>query len=128
MRNVPAATVLLNDEQLASVRARSDLWGCYLVAHAWTVIIAAAALFVVYPSVLTYVLGVVVIGSRQLGLLILMHDAAHNALCRTPLLNRILAQCLCAWPTLADTYVAAHAPSLAVQKVPSMSPYLSTTE
>ena len=105
MRNVPAATVLCNDDQLDRVRVRSDLWGCYLVAHAWTVIITAAAVFVVYPNVFTYVFAVVVIGSRQLGLLILMHDAAHNALCRASLLNRLLAQCLCAWPTLADTYV-----------------------
>ena len=105
MRNVPASTALLNDDQLDHVRARSDLWGCYLVAHAWTVSIAAAALFVVYPNVFTYLFAVLVIGSRQLGLLILMHDAAHNALCRTPLMNRLVAQCLCAWPTLADTHI-----------------------
>jgi fatty acid desaturase len=105
MRNVPAATQLLNSDQLDRVRARSDLWGCYLVTHAWTVIIAAAALFVAYPTVVTYLFAVLVIGSRQLGLLILMHDAAHNALCRTPLLNRLIAQGLCAWPTLADTHV-----------------------
>jgi fatty acid desaturase len=66
---------------------------------------AAAALFVVYPHVWTYLLAVIVIGSRQLGLLILMHDAAHNALFRKPALNRWAAQCLCAWPNFADTGV-----------------------
>jgi len=105
MRNVPATTTLLSDEQLYRVRLRSDLWGCYLVIHAWVVIISVAALFLTYPNAATYIVAVLVIGSRQLGLLILMHDAAHNALFKTPLLNRCVAQCLCAWPTLADTHV-----------------------
>ncbi|MEQ8495380.1 MAG: fatty acid desaturase family protein, partial [Gammaproteobacteria bacterium] len=75
------------------------------VAHAWGVILLAVALCVAWPNPLSYLLAVIVIGSRQLGLLILMHDAAHGALFRTPALNRHVAQLLCAWPTLADTHV-----------------------
>jgi fatty acid desaturase len=63
----------------------------------------AAAMFVLWPNPLTYIAAVVLIGSRQLGLLILMHDAAHGALLRRPALNHALSQWLCAWPTLADT-------------------------
>ncbi len=105
MRNSPSATSLLSDAQLSAVRARSDLWGVALVAHAWLVILGAASVFVLWPNVLTYLLAVILIGSRQLGLLILMHDGAHGALCRTPWLNRLLSQGLCAWPTFADTHV-----------------------
>ncbi|MEX2482068.1 MAG: fatty acid desaturase family protein [Gammaproteobacteria bacterium] len=105
MRKVPAANALLSPAQIEQVRARSDLWGAALVLHAWTVIAAAAALVVVLPNPLTYLIAVVLIGSRQLGLLILMHDAAHGALFRTPALNRWVAQLCCAWPTLADTGV-----------------------
>jgi len=105
MRNSPSASSLLTDTQLAAVRARSDAWGLTLVAHAWAVMLGAAGLFVWWPNVFTYVLAVVVIGSRQLGLLILMHDGAHGALCHTPWLNRLLAQVFCAWPTFADTDV-----------------------
>ena len=103
MRNIPAATSLLTAAQLAAVRGRADRWGVYLVLHAWAVILGAAALFIAWPNPLIYVLAVALIGSRQLGLLILMHDAAHGALCRTPRLNRLLAQGFCAWPMLADT-------------------------
>ena len=103
MRNLPAATTLLEPGQLARVRARSNLWGIYLVCHAWVVIGAAMALVVVWPNPLTYLLAVGLIGSRQLGLLILMHDAAHNALARSPRVNRVLAQWFCAFPLLADT-------------------------
>lgn len=105
MRSAPAASSLLNPEQLANVRARSDVRGLWLVAHAWAVMIAAAAAVVWYPNVATYVFAVMVIGSRQLGLLILMHDAAHGALCKTPRLNHWLAQFACAFPTLADTAI-----------------------
>lgn len=52
---------------------------------------------------MTYLLAVSLIGSRQLGLLILMHDAAHNALARSPRVNRVLAQWFRAFPLLADT-------------------------
>jgi len=103
MRTQPPVATLLHPDQLAAVRARSDAWGVYLVAHAWALITGSAAVCVIWPNPLIFLLAVIVIGSRQLGLLILMHDAAHGALCRTPWLNHWLAQCLCAWPTLADT-------------------------
>ncbi len=105
MRNVPAAADLLSPTQLARVRARSDARGAWLVLHAWGTIIAAAAVAVLYPNPATWLLAVMVIGSRQLGLLILMHDAAHGALFRNPRLNRLAAQVLCAWPVLGDTAV-----------------------
>ena len=43
------------------------------------------------------------IGSRQLGLAILMHDGAHGCLSRSQARNTALSQWLCAWPILADT-------------------------
>lgn len=105
MRAVPTASTLLTPDQLAAVRARSDVWGIYLVAHAWAVIIAAMAMFTWFPHVVTYIFAVMLIGSRQLGLLILMHDGAHGALGKTPAVNRFLAQVFCAWPTLADVRI-----------------------
>lgn len=105
MRHLLPLTSLLNEAQLAAVRERSDRRGVWLVVHAWGLMAGAATMFVLVPNLLTYLLAVTVIGSRQLGLLILMHDAAHGALARTPALNFWLAQLACAWPTLADTPV-----------------------
>jgi fatty acid desaturase len=48
------------------------------LALAWAVIFAAAAVAVTWP--LTLPVAIAVIGARQLGLAILMHDAAHGAL------------------------------------------------
>ncbi|HVI32427.1 MAG TPA: fatty acid desaturase family protein [Phenylobacterium sp.] len=59
--------------------ARRSPWkGLALVAHAWAVIGLAMAMAVVWP--LTIPLAIAIIGARQLGLAILMHDAAHAAL------------------------------------------------
>lgn len=105
MRNSPAARTLLTAPQLDLVRASSDVRGVWLVAHAWLVIGGAGALFSYFPNIATYLLAVMLIGSRQLGLLILMHDGAHGVLCRTAWLNRALSQFACAFPTLSDTDV-----------------------
>jgi len=59
--------------------ARRSAWvGPVLVAHAWAVIFAAGAMAVAFP--ITIPLAIAIIGARQLGLAILMHDAAHAAL------------------------------------------------
>jgi fatty acid desaturase len=101
----PAANDLLNPQQRAMVRRRSSAWGVSLVCHAWAMIGASMALFVYAPNPITYVLAVMLIGSRQLGLLILMHDGAHGLLAANRPLNEFLSQFLCAFPTLADTHI-----------------------
>jgi fatty acid desaturase len=105
MRTSPSATTLLEPAQIAALRERSDAWGLWLVAHAWGVTALAMMMVAWWPGPFTGLLAVALIGSRQLGLLILMHDGAHGMLARTPWLNRVLAQGFCAWPTFADTGV-----------------------
>ncbi|MFN3584047.1 fatty acid desaturase family protein [Phenylobacterium sp.] len=65
-------------EEWAPLARRSTWVGPALVAHAWAVIFLAGAMAVVWP--VTIPLAVMIIGARQLGLAILMHDAAHGAL------------------------------------------------
>jgi fatty acid desaturase len=95
---------LLTDQELAEVRRRSDVMGLALVLHAWAIIFAAMALFAVWPNPLTFLLAVMLIGSRQLGLAILMHDAAHKALARTFWLNEVLGSWACGAAVAADLY------------------------
>ncbi len=94
---------LLTPEQLALVRKRSDLRGTWLVFHAWAVIFGAMAVFVAFPNPLTYILAVMVIGARQLGLAIPMHDGAHGILTENQKLNSFLSQWFCAYPMMAET-------------------------
>ncbi|QGZ94505.1 fatty acid desaturase family protein [Terricaulis silvestris] len=85
-------------EEWARFSARSSWLGLVLVAGAWGLIFAAGAMFVLWPNLLTYVLAVMLIGARQLGLAILMHDAAHGALHSNMKVNNWVGEWLCAAP------------------------------
>ncbi|WP_417207878.1 fatty acid desaturase family protein [Antarctobacter sp.] len=101
-------TAFLTREEIRSLSTRSDLWGAALVLHCWGVILTAAGVFVWCPNVATFLLALMVIGSRQLGLAILMHEAAHNALFRTRWLNEFAGNWLCGAPILADLAAYRH--------------------
>jgi len=96
------ASELLSKNQLKAVQARADWKGVALVFHAWTVIFGAMALFAWWPNVVTFLVAAAIVGGRQLGLAILMHDGAHGLLVRDTAWNRRLGQWLCAFPIGAD--------------------------
>ena len=80
------------DQEWAPISARSSWRGLAMIAHAWALIIAAGAMVVVWP--LTLPLAVMIIGTRQLGLAILMHDAAHGALHKNLKVNDFIGEWL----------------------------------
>ncbi len=92
----------LSSSEIRPLAARSDRMGAWLVLHCWGVIAGAVTLFSMCPNPLTAVLAVMIIGSRQLGLAILMHEAAHNALFKSRHLNDAIGQWACARAILAD--------------------------
>lgn len=85
-------------EEWARFSQRSSWLGLVCVAGAWGLIFAAGAMFIAWPNPLTYVLAVMLIGARQLGLAILMHDAAHGALHSNMAVNNWVGEWLCAAP------------------------------
>jgi len=104
---LPKVSDFLTPEQARELGAKSNLMGALLVAHAWGLIAASMALFAWWPNPFTFLLGVMVIGGRQLGLAILMHDAAHGLLFanRRLIIERAAALRLPAiyeWPEMAE--------------------------
>jgi fatty acid desaturase len=95
-------------EEMAAVRQRSDGTGFLCIVHAWFMIGAAMTLYALWPTPYSFILAVIVIGSRQLGLEILMHDGAHGVLMKTRGLNEWASQWLCAYPVFADTIPYRH--------------------
>jgi len=98
-------------EEWAGLSARSSWKGLLLVAHCWRVILLAGAAAVVWPVLIP--LAVMIIGTRQLGLAILMHEAAHAGLHPNLKLNDGVGHWLCAVPVGASlpayrTYHLAH--------------------
>ncbi len=96
---------LLSGSQQAFFRKRSDLVGLCLVVHAWSVIVGAMLFFAWWPNPLSFLLACVVIGGRQLGLAILMHDASHRLLFESPRLNDFVGRYLCGAPIGADMHL-----------------------
>jgi fatty acid desaturase len=94
---------LLTDQELIEVRTRTTWKGVAMIVHAWVLIFGAITLVAIWPNPLTFVLAVAIIGSRQLGLAILMHDGAHGALANGDRLNMFLSQWFCAYPVFAET-------------------------
>jgi fatty acid desaturase len=89
-------------EQTRRLGAKSNLVGALLVLQAWALIVGSMALFAWWPNPFTFLLGVMVIGGRQLGLAILMHDAAHGLLFADRRLNDRVGSWLCAFPVFTS--------------------------
>ena len=60
---IPARELIGKDE-LVALRERVEWKGVALIVHAWAVILGSIALVAVFPNPLTYVLAVILIGSR----------------------------------------------------------------
>ncbi len=53
-------------------------------------IIASIALVTLWPNPLTWLVAVMIVGTRQLGLAILMHEAAHGGLHSNKAINDVM--------------------------------------
>jgi fatty acid desaturase len=89
-------------DELRPFLAKSNVAGLRLLAFDWALIAACFLLVMWHASVLTVAVAMLVLGGRQLGLGILMHDAAHRSLMKSPALNEWIGQWLCAAPIFAD--------------------------
>jgi fatty acid desaturase len=76
---------LFSKQEWDHVSRRSDLMGLGMVLHCWAVIALAMAAAIWQPILI--ILAVPIIGARQLGLAVLMHEAAHGGLTRNKTIN-----------------------------------------
>ena len=87
---------LFTREEWEHVSRRSDLLGLGMVVHAWAVIGLAMAAAIWQPWLI--ILAVPIIGARQLGLAVLMHEAAHGGLSQNRRLNHLFGHWLSGAP------------------------------
>lgn len=97
---------LFTPAEWAPFQMRSPWIGPLLVLHCWAVIALAIAAGALWPILIP--LCIAVVGTRQLGLAILMHEAAHGGLSPDRRLNDLLGHWLCAVPIGAS--LAAYRP------------------
>ncbi len=100
----------LTKDEIRSLTARSDAKAAGVVAFNWGLIALTFWVVATWTNPLTIVGAIIVLGGRQLGLAILMHEAGHQTLFETRALNGWLGQWLFAHPILADAdaYAASH--------------------
>ena len=89
-------------EQIRPFLAKSDLAGWRMLAFNWGLIAACLLLVMWHANPLTVAIALLVLGGRQLGLGILMHETAHRSLFRTAWLNEWAGQWLCAAPMFVE--------------------------
>jgi fatty acid desaturase len=91
-------------DEIQDLLAVESWRGLVSVATNWAIIAAAFAGVAVWPHPLTAVAALFLIGARQLGLAVLMHEASHRTLLRDKRWNDAVGNWLCAYPVWSDLH------------------------
>ena len=85
--NIPDASLYLTAEEQKQLLGRSDIKGFWEVFKTWSIITLAFVMVYQWPSAVTILAALFIIGGRQLGASVLMHDASHKSLFRSSFMN-----------------------------------------
>ena len=96
---------VISKEQYEEIKEKQDWRNVLSISSNWLQMSSAMALFFFYPNVLTFLVALVIIGSRQFALAVLAHDAAHNLLFANNKVNDWAGQWFCAYPIFQDNRV-----------------------
>jgi len=96
---------VISKEQYEEIKEKQDWKNVLSISSNWLQMSSAMALFFFYPNVLTFLVALVIIGSRQFALAVLAHDAAHNLLFSNNKVNDWAGQWFCAYPIFQDNRV-----------------------
>ena len=83
---------LLDKHQLSQIREKNDFRNIFALCLDWGLIVFGLSIFYYYPSALTFISAVILIGSRQFALAVLVHDGAHNLLFSNLKVNDFFSQ------------------------------------
>ena len=100
--NIPDASLFLSAAEQKEVLKRDDLKGLWEVIKSWAIIFITFAVVFNYPNVLTIIIGLFVLGGRQLAISVLMHDTSHKSLFRTSWMNDFFGNWFGGYPILND--------------------------
>ncbi|MFK8050615.1 MAG: fatty acid desaturase family protein [Halioglobus sp.] len=100
----------LSKDDIARFTSKSDFHGWRLLLGDWAAIAGIFTLTAIYTNPVTILLAIILLGGRQLGLSVLMHECGHRSLFKTPKLNDFMGQWFCALPVMNDlpSYAKGH--------------------
>jgi fatty acid desaturase len=100
----------LTSSELAAITASSDLRAAWLVLCQWSLLIGIFVAVALWTNPFTILLAIWLLGGRQLGFGVLVHESGHRTLFRSPRLNELVGDWLLAPPTFNNVkaYMRGH--------------------
>ena len=92
----------LTREDIQELRRMNDWHSWASLLTNWGLVFASLGMVAYFPNPLTILLALAVIGTRQLGLSVLMHEAAHRTLFKNRAVNDFIGNWLCGYPVWSD--------------------------
>lgn len=104
-------TDVLSKDEIRDLTQTSDVRAFASFFFNWGFIAAIFAMAIIWTNPLTIFVALVLLGGRQLGLGVMMHDCGHRSFFKTPWINDFVGQWFCAAPTVSNlkAYRASHA-------------------
>lgn len=101
---------LLTDDELKQVTRRNDWYAARIVLFDWTVIIGSFYLMANYPNPITILLGLFLIGARQLGLGVIVHETGHRTFFSSNKVNNFVGNWLAGYWVFSnkEAYMRVH--------------------
>jgi len=90
----------LSKEEIHVLLARSNFKAFVELFKVWIWIVAAFVIVAIWTNVFTVLLALVIIGSKQLGCAIIMHDSSHYSLFKSRRMNDFFGNWLGAYPLI----------------------------
>lgn len=88
----------LSAEEIKQLHQKSNYKATLSILSVWLWIVFAFALVAFFPNVFTIIIALFIIGGKQLGCAIIMHDASHYSLFTTKKLNNWIGNIFGAYP------------------------------
>jgi len=95
---------VLGRSEIEELLTQRDLRAWTTIGLNWAIVFGSFAAVAVFPNPLTILAALFLIGARQLGFAVLMHEASHRILLRDRRWNDWIGNWLCAYPIWSDLY------------------------
>ena len=103
---------VLSAPEIERITRRSNAKGAWAILCQWLGVVAIFVFVAVWTNPFTVIIGILLLGGRQLGFGILQHECGHKTLFSTPQLNQLVGDWLVSPPGLSNmnAYMRSHYP------------------
>lgn len=93
---------VLTKEEISRVTGKTNYHGLLMFGFDWSVICLVFVLAAMFPNPITLLLGIIILGGRQLALGVLVHECGHKILFKSPRLNHFCGNWLAGYPVFSS--------------------------